>query len=143
MFTATHKSLLQPLLVKWSADEQRWLPDNCKVFAALKATDPAPSPASAAPSSASPAPAITDVSPASTTRAQAKKADAANKPPVAAVDTAAESDDLELERPSGARGHGGLARLSTRTRARNRKQHQGRGCGLQLLGQELRTRPVL
>ena len=57
-----HKSVLEPLLAKWSTDEERWLRDNCKAFAALKA--PAPSTASAVPASTSPAPASADAGPA-------------------------------------------------------------------------------
>ena len=49
--------MLEPLLVKWSIDEERWIRDNCKAFAALKVPAPAPS-------TASPAPTIADASPA-------------------------------------------------------------------------------
>ena len=87
----------EPMLAKWSADEERWLRDICKAFAALKAPAPAPSIAGTARDDASPAPASADASPAPTTRAQAKMADAANKPPAAAVAYASstESDHLE------------------------------------------------
>ena len=71
------------MLAKWSAHEERWLRDNCKAFVALKALAPAPSTASTARADTSLAPASADASPAPTTRAQAKKADAANKPPAA------------------------------------------------------------
>ena len=101
------------LLAKWSADEERWLRDNCKAFAAFKALALAPSTASTARAVASPAPASGDASPApTTTRAQAKiSRRGANKPPAAAAADAAstESDGLEPRdagRASSARGDG-------------------------------------
>ena len=68
-----------------------------KAFAALKASASARFTASSARADASPAPASADASPAPTTRAQAKMAEATNKPPAPAAADAAgtESDDLE------------------------------------------------
>ena len=89
--------MMIPSQAKWSADEERWLRDNCKAFAALKAPAPALSTASAARAAASPAPASANASPATTTRAKAKKTEAANRPRTAAAADAAgtESDDVE------------------------------------------------
>ena len=68
-----HRDMLEPSLARWTANEEKWLRNNCEAFAALKAPAPAPSTASAALAAASPVPASANASPAPTTRAQAKK----------------------------------------------------------------------
>ena len=70
--------MLQPMLAKWSADEEWWLRYNCKTFAALKAPALAPYTANTARADASPAPACADANPVPATRAQATKAEEAN-----------------------------------------------------------------
>ena len=127
-----HAIMMIPSQAKWSSDEERWLRDNCKAFAALKAPAPAPSTASAARAAASPATASANASPAPTTRAQAKKTEAANKPPAAAAADAAgtESDDVEQRdagRASSARGVGtGRGRGRVKQKAVRLQPHQVR-----------------
>ena len=77
-----------------------------------------------------------------TARAQAKKADAANRPPVAAVDTAGtESEDLELGHATGgvlARGRGRGTGSRIKARAVRLKTHEVRRPAPRLVATEQR-----